>query len=62
MKISMELPMKVDVSVPNTQKDSKKLHESANGKVDSVREKMHESMPGQFSHVLFSHVLFLQGK
>ena len=34
-------------------------HESAHGKFSSAHENVHESELGQFSHVLFSHVLFL---
>ena len=37
-------------------------HESAHGKFDSAHDNIHESVLGQFSLVLFSHVVFLHIK
>ena len=60
-KMPTEMPTKVEAfSVQNAPEDPHEdSHESAHGKFSSAHENVHESGLGQFSHVLFSHVLFL---
>ena len=65
--MSTEMPTKVEVfCIKHTRGSHEDSHESAHGtfssahgKFSSAHENVHESELGQFSHVLFSHVLFL---
>ena len=65
MKMFTEMPTKVEVfSVSNAPDEDS--HESAHGKfssahgkISSAHEDVHESVLGQFSHVMLSHGLFL---
>ena len=60
-KMSTEMPTKVDaLSVQNAlEGPHKDSQESGHWKVSSAHGNLRESVLGQFSHVLFSHVLFL---
>ena len=67
-KMSTEKPTKVEVffCIEHTRRSHEDSHESAHekfssahGKFSSAHENVHESELGQFSYVLFSHVLFL---
>ena len=69
--MSTEMPTKVEaLSVQNAPEGPHEVsHESAHGKFSSAHGKfssahgnVHESVLGQFSHVLLSHVLFLGHK
>ena len=56
-KISKEMPTKVeDFCIKCTTGPHEGSHNSAHGKFDSAHENVHESVLGQCSHVLFSHV------
>ena len=55
------MPTKVDAfSLQNAPEGPyEDSYESDHGKFSSAHENVHESVLGHFSHVLFSHVLFL---
>ena len=70
-KMYTEMPTKVEAfSVKNAlEGPHEDSYESAHGKLSSAHGKfssahgnVHESVLGQFSHVLFSHILFLGHK
>ena len=62
--MSTKIPMQFEAfSEPNAPEGPHEdSHESAHSKFDSAHENVHQSVLGQFSYVLFSHVLFLAQK